>query len=113
MTRYQLTISNMGEGFFRATHYPLSCSASVLSQLPISLNEKISDKIGKNKVSNLLYIKDLKIYAKDYVQMERCKAMIQEFSNDITMEFGLEKCAVIHMRKGEVFDSPIVDSIPL
>ena len=28
------------------------------------------------------------------------------------MEFGLEKCAVIHMKKGKVIDSPIVKSIP-
>ena len=45
--------------------------------------------------------------------MERCKALIQEFSNDITMEFGLDKCAVIHMKKGKVVNSPSVKSIPL
>ena len=70
-------------------------------------------KIGDKKVSNLLYIDDLKIYAKDDIQMERCKALIQEFSDDITMEFGIEKCAVIHMKKGKVEHSPIVKGIPL
>ena len=70
-------------------------------------------KIGNKKVSNLLYIDDLKIYSKNDIQMERCKALIQEFSNDITMEFGIEKCAVIHMKRGKVVNSPIVTGIPL
>ena len=70
-------------------------------------------KIGKKKVSNSLYIDDLKVYAKDEIEMERCKTVIQEFSNDIMMEFGLDKCAVIHMKKGEVVNSPLINDIPL
>ena len=64
-------------------------------------------------MSNSLYIDDLKVYAKDKLEMERCKSVIQEFSNNVTMEFGIEKCAVIHMKKGEVVDSPLVNDIPL
>ena len=45
--------------------------------------------------------------------MERCKAVIQEFSNNIMMKFGLEKCAVIRMKRGKICNSPIIDSIPL
>ena len=59
-----------------------------------------------------MYIDDLKVYAKDDEQMERCKTLIQEFSKDIMMEFGLKKCAVIHMKQGKIADSPIVDDIP-
>ena len=28
------------------------------------------------------------------------------------MEFGLDKCAVIHMKKGEVVNSPLIKDIP-
>ena len=70
-------------------------------------------KIGETKVSNLLYIDDLKCYAKNDVEMERCRALIQEFSTDIAMTFGLEKCAAIHMKKGKIENSPKVEGIPL
>ena len=70
------------------------------------------DKIGNEKVNNLLYINDLKSYTKDDIQIEGCKAMIQEFSTDIMMIFGLDKIAVIHMQK-KVADSSTVKIIPL
>ena len=69
-------------------------------------------KVGKTKINHLLYIDDLKIYAKDESEMCRCKDLVREFSNDIGMEFGLEKCAVLHLKKGEIFNSPIMKEIP-
>ena len=47
-----------------------------------------SDKIGKQKVSNLLYIDDLKIYASDDKQMERCKAVVKEFGAIVFNDFS-------------------------
>ena len=73
----------------------------------------IGYKIGGKKVSNLLYIDDLKCYAKDDNEMERCRALIDEFSTDIAMTFGLEKCAVVHMKKGQMKNSPTVEEIPI
>jgi len=61
--------------------------------------KEVGYKIGNQKVSNLLYIDDLKIYAKSDTQMERCKAVVEEFSKDIKMDFGINKCAVIHVKK--------------
>ena len=59
----------------------------------------IGYKINGTKVSNVFYIDDLKVYAKDAKQMEKCRALIEEFSSDIKMSFGLDKCAVIHLKK--------------
>ena len=73
----------------------------------------IGYKIGNTKVSNLLYIDDLKCYAKDDVEMERCRALIEEFSADIAMTFGLQKCAIIHMKKGKVVNLPTVEGMPI
>ena len=69
--------------------------------------------IQRRKVSHLLYMDDLKIFARGIAEMERCRALIQEFSDDIKMTFGLDKCAVIHMKKGKIVHSPSVQAIPL
>ena len=70
-------------------------------------------KINGIKVSNVFYIDDLKVYAKDAHQIERCRALIEEFSSDIKMSFGLDKCAVIHLKKGKTSNSPETKGIPI
>lgn len=70
-------------------------------------------KINETKVSNVFYINDLKVYAKDATQMEQCRALVKEFSDDIKMSFGIEKCAVIHLKRGNVNNSPEVEGIPI
>ena len=45
--------------------------------------------------------------------MEKCRTFIQIFSEDIRMEFGLNKCAVIHVKHGKVENSACVKAIPL
>ena len=61
-------------------------------------------KISKRKVNNLLYIDDLKVYTKGATDMERCRALIEQFSDDIKMSFGLYKCAVLHVKAGKQID---------
>ena len=70
-------------------------------------------KIVGKKVNNLLYIDDLKIYTKGRKEMERSRALIEEFSDDIKMSFGLEKCAVLHIKSGKQIYSPEVKNIPI
>ena len=45
--------------------------------------------------------------------MEKCKQIIAAFSTDIRIDFGLEKCAVVHTAAGKIIDSPCVTDIPL
>ena len=56
---------------------------------------------------------DLKVYCKDAEEMERSRKLIAQFSEDIKMDFGLDKCAVVHIKKGDLINSPIVREIPL
>ena len=44
--------------------------------------------------------------------MERSRALIKEFRDDIKMEFKLEKCAVIQMKVGKIVQSTKVRGIP-
>ena len=73
----------------------------------------MGNKIAGMTVSNSFYIDDLKVFAADAKQMERCRTVIKEFSDDINMSFGLDKCAVIHLTRGKVNNTPETLEIPI
>ena len=53
-------------------------------------------------VSNLFYMDDLKLYSKnDQEQVGELK-IVKQFSDNIGMEFGLEKCAKASFKKGKL-----------
>ena len=55
---------------------------------------------------------DLKVYTKNREEMLRCIDLIKKFSDDIKMDFGIEKCAVLHIEKGKINHSPFESEIP-
>ena len=60
---------------------------------------KVGFKLIQKTISHLLYMDDLKVYAKNREEIVRCIELIKKFSDDICMDFGLEKCAVLHVEK--------------
>ena len=42
---------------------------------------------------------DLKLYAKDYSELEGLLKIVKGFSDDVGMEFGLNKCAKATFRE--------------
>ena len=48
---------------------------------------------------------DLKLYASNKKSLESLIQIVLVFSNDIEMEFGVEKCAVLTMKKGKLANS--------
>ena len=59
-------------------------------------------KLDNIKVNHLLYMDDLNIYACSDKEMESLVNTIRIFSEDISMEFGFEKCAKVSMNKGKL-----------
>ena len=58
-------------------------------------------KINNSTITHLFYMDDLKLYAKnDKVLFEMITATHQ-FSEDIGMQFGIEKCAKVTLKKGK------------
>ena len=56
---------------------------------------------GKNiTISHLLYMDDLKLYAKSDAELEKQLQIVHNFSRDISMEFGLDKCNKVSVKKG-------------
>lgn len=54
---------------------------------------------SNHTVSHQLYMNDLKLYTPSYEKLNDLIMLVEEFSNDIKMEF--DKCKVINMKRGK------------
>jgi hypothetical protein len=54
------------------------------------------------KISHLLYMDDLKLYSANEIELNDLITITKQFSDDVGMEFGLDKCKVMHMKKGKI-----------
>ena len=59
-------------------------------------------KINKRKMNHFFYMDDLKVYAVNDEQLKKLLGIVNTFSDDINMEFGLEKCAKSTFIKGKL-----------
>ena len=77
----------------------------IISLIPLTMTHRAMNKgykLDDIKVNHLLYMGDLKIYACSDKEMESLVNMIRIFSEDISMEFGFEKCAKVSSNKGKL-----------
>ena len=58
-----------------------------------------------SKINHLLFMDDLKLYAKNEQSLESLVQTVRTYSNDIGMEFGICKCAVLTLKKGKRVES--------
>ncbi|XP_045474919.1 uncharacterized protein LOC123680848 [Harmonia axyridis] len=54
------------------------------------------------KLTHLFYVDDLKLYARGTTQLQGELELVRNFSADIKMKFGLEKCSVVHVKRGKM-----------
>ena len=59
-------------------------------------------KIHKQKINHLFYMDDLKLYATNAGELEGLLKTVKAFSDDIGMEFGLDKCAKASFNRGKL-----------
>ena len=52
------------------------------------------------KVTHLLYMDDLKLYASKEAELRSLLRLVEVFSEDIRMSFGLDKCRTISVKRG-------------
>ena len=64
-------------------------------------------KWGKKeyKLNQLLFMDDLKLYAKSEEQTNTLVRTMYAFSTDIGMEFGINKCEILTMKRGKIVKS--------
>ena len=60
-------------------------------------------------INHLLFMDDLKLYGANKDQLDSLIQVVRMFSQDIKMSFGLEKCAVLEIRRGRQVDSSGID----
>lgn len=58
------------------------------------------------KISHLLYMDDLKLYAGNSEQLRGQIELVSSFTKAIHMSFGIEKCSFLHVSKGQIQESP-------
>ena len=61
---------------------------------------KLKEQEKEITISHLLYMDDLKLYAKSDAELEKQLQIVHNFSKDICMEFGLDKCNKVSLKKG-------------
>jgi hypothetical protein len=55
----------------------------------------------KVKVNHLLYMDDLKLFSKSKAEVESLVHTVRIFSDDIGMKFGMDKCAIVTLKRGK------------
>jgi hypothetical protein len=54
-------------------------------------------------------VDDLKLYAKNVKELDSLLQTVRVISEDIAMEFGIQKCAMVVMRRGRMVESKGID----
>ena len=60
---------------------------------------------NKEKINHFHFMDDLKLYTKKERGLEPLVQIVQIFSDDIGMEFGIDKCATLVLKKWEITES--------
>ena len=96
---------NIWRGIFQGDS--LSPLLFVMALIPLTLVlRKVKagyDLAGRRRVVNhLLFMDDLKLYGKSEKQVDTLLNTVRIFSQDIGLQFGINKCAVLVLKRGKV-----------
>ena len=64
----------------------------------VNFHYELGDKV--TKLNHLLFMDDLKLFAKSHDQIDSLVTTVQVFSKDIGMEFGINKCGAVILQRG-------------
>ena len=88
----------------------LSPLVFVLALIPVGLILRKAKAVyefsgSKEKISNILFMDDLKLYSCNEKELNSLVQTIHIFSKGIGMEFGIKKCAMLVIGKGKIVKS--------
>ena len=87
----------------------------VLALVPLSLilrKTKAAYEFSESKemINHLLFMDDLKLYSRREKGLYSLVQTVRVFSEDIEMEFGIERCAMLVIEKGKIVKSVGIES---
>ena len=56
---------------------------------------------SQEKINHLMYVNDIKLFAKNEKELETLIHAVRIYNQDIGMEFGIEKCAMLVVKSGK------------
>ena len=65
---------------------------------------------GEGKINHLLFMNNLKLYGNSENKIKGLVSIVEIFSRDICMEFGIKKCGVIIVNRGTVKSADEIES---
>ena len=82
----------------------------VLALIPLILTSRKAKAAyefseSKEKINHLLFMDDLKLYSRSEKGLDSLVQTVRVFREDIGIEFGIEKCAMLVMKKGRIVKS--------
>ena len=104
----ELVEADIKRGIFQGDS--LSPLVFVLALIPLSLilrKVKAAYEFSGSKewINDLLFMNDLKLYSRNEKGLDSLVQAIRVFSEDIGMQFGKEKCAMLVIEKGKIVKS--------
>lgn len=115
---YILTdIIKIDKGIFQGDSLSALWFCMCLNPLSNSLNNTTCgfnikhQKIVQHRISHLIYMDDIKIYASTQAHMSSLLRITETFTTDTKMEFGIAKCKILNIEKGRWKDSSKVETL--
>ena len=97
---------HINNGIFQGDSYSPLLFCIALMPLSNQLNKTTCGyDIYNEKISHLFFMDDLKLYARNNNQLETLLHTVKQYSQDIRMDFGLDKCAKATFIKGKLISS--------
>ena len=73
------------------------------------IKAKAGYRLGDVKINHLLFMDDLKMFAKNKNEIDSLVSTVQMISQDIGMQFGVKKCGVTIMKRGKLVESEDIE----